>query len=587
MDDGSSQLLPACYNERQRDDTAATGAFRRFHIIIRGMSGARHCDFVVVGGGLGGLAAAIRAHDLGLATLVLEKSDQLGGTGAQSSGYQWCAGSHLAAREGIADTWQAGFAYLRAFAGGTHDDRLLETLCRTAPDAFAYFESVGVRWRLFSDPDNRWPDLPSSVRRGRSIELEPFDPEHLPHEWRDRVRHSPRTHLYTNEDINWKMGGRAHRYKWHPEPAAHDAVPGLRQQGSALGAYLVVAAHARGIPVLTDAEVEEVLTDGVRATGVAARIDGERQEVRAAKGVLVATGGYDWNRGLVERFDKRTSLGSSAPATVTGDHFELLRHFRPVTRVFPRHSLPCFVEPAGFGGDPQPRQQVFWGSFPHALVVNASGRRFGSEDDVAGFGNRSIGGRMFDAQGLPLNWPAFGVFDSQYRAKYAVGRAAPWEPIADCIVSAPTLEELGGRLGIDGKTLHDTVERFNAGAREGRDPEFGRGENLWSSIQYGDMYAEPNHCLGPLDEPPFYGVRLTQTTGGSLTAAGLLCDEHARIVNADGEAIERLYATGNAMAYRDLGGYFHSGTANTRNITWAYVAATHAADTAVQHGARA
>lgn len=538
----------------------------------------RCCDFVVLGAGLGGLAAAIRAHDLGLPTIVLEKSDQLGGTGAQSSGYQWCAGSHLAAAAGIEDSWQDGFAYLRAFAGGTHDDRLLEMLCRTAPEAFAYYEAAGVRWRLFSDPDNRWPDLPGSVERGRCIELEPFDPEQLSPEWRDRVRHSPRTHLYTNEDINWKMGGRAHRYKWHPDPSAETGPPGLRQQGSALAGYLVVAVHERGIPVLTDVDVEEVLTDGGRATGVVARIDGERQQVLASRGVLVATGGYDWNRGLVERFDKRSTLGSSAPATVTGDHFELLRHLRPVTRVFPRHSLGCFVEPAGFGGDPEPRQQVFWGSFPHAIVVNEAGRRFGCEDDVAGFGNRSIGGRMFDAEGLPLNWPAFGVFDAQYRSKYAVGRAVPGEPLPDCFVSASTLGELGRLLGIDGDVLGQTVERFNAGARVGRDPEFGRGENLWTSLQYGDAFAAPNRCLGPLDEPPFYGIRLTQTTGGSLTAAGLVCDEHARIVDEDGEAIEHLYATGNAMAYRDLGGYFHSGTANTRNITWAYVAATHAAN---------
>jgi len=537
----------------------------------------QHHDFVVIGAGLGGLAAAIRAHDLGLSVLVLEKSDQLGGTGAQSSGYQWCAGNHLAARAGIADTWREGFTYLRAFSGGTHDDRLLETLCRTAPAAFAYYEEVGVRWRLFDDPDNRWPELPGSLERGRCLELEPFDPRLLPEIWSDRVRHSPRTHLYTNQQINWEMGGRAHRYKWHPDPGADAEAPPLRQQGSALAAYLAVAIHARGVPVRTDVAVEAVMTEGRRATGVIADMDGERQTILAAQGVLVATGGYDWNPELVARFDKRTSQGSSAPPTVTGDHFALLGHLRPVTRTVPRHSLGCFVEPAGFGGDPAPRTQVFWGAFPHAIVVNEAGRRFGCEEDVPGFGNRSIGGRMHDAEGLPLNWPAFGIFDSRYRAKYAVGRAAPGEPIADCFVEARTLGELARALGIDGEALAETVAAFNVGARASVDPEFGRGENLWASIQYGDRHAAPNPCLGPIDEPPFYGVRLTQTTGGSLTAAGLLCDEHARILDEDHQPIERLYAAGNAMAYRDLGAYFHSGTANTRGLTWGYVAATHAA----------
>ena len=48
-------------------------------------------------------------------------------------------------------------------------------------------------------------------------------------------------------------------------------------------------------------------------------------------------------------------------------------------------------------------------------------------------------------------------------------------------------------------------------------------------------------------------------------------------LNEDGEVIEKLYATGNSTAYRDMGHYSHSGAANTRDMTWAYIAATDAA----------
>lgn len=42
---------------------------------------SQHYDLVVLGAGLGGMAGAIRAHQLGMSTVILEKSDQLGGCG--------------------------------------------------------------------------------------------------------------------------------------------------------------------------------------------------------------------------------------------------------------------------------------------------------------------------------------------------------------------------------------------------------------------------------------------------------------------------------------------------------------------------
>ncbi|MGE0776515.1 MAG: FAD-dependent oxidoreductase, partial [Sphingomonadaceae bacterium] len=46
-------------------------------------------DVVVVGSGAGGLLAAVRAHDLGLRTVLIEKSDRFGGTSSVSGGAIW------------------------------------------------------------------------------------------------------------------------------------------------------------------------------------------------------------------------------------------------------------------------------------------------------------------------------------------------------------------------------------------------------------------------------------------------------------------------------------------------------------------
>jgi 3-oxosteroid 1-dehydrogenase len=539
-------------------------------------NGSQDYDFVILGAGLGGMAAAIRAHDLGLSPIILEKSDQLGGVAAYSSGYQWCAGNHLAARAGISDSWEEGYTYLTAFAGGTNDDRMLQTLCKTAPKAFEYYgDHAGVGWTLFSDPDNRWPDLPGSKERGRCIELEPIQTGDIPDRWRDIVRQSVQTDLFTNEEVYWKMGGRAHKHEWDPALAEERRAAGIRYQGMALAAYFVMAVHERGIPMHTNVEISGMLANG-RVQGVSARIDGVDQQVRASKGILMAVGGYDWNAELVKRFDKKDQLGSTAPRSVTGDHFYLLEHLRPQIYVGPRSTGFGFVEPAGAFGDSKERHQPFRGGFPHSITVNNAGRRFGSEDEVPGAGSARAAGRLFDDAGEPLNWPAFAIFDSRYRSKYQIGRAAPGQPLPDCFVSAPTLAGLAGQLGIDPDGLEETVARYNEGAKDGLDPEFGRGRNLWSNLHYCDIFAEPNMSVGPLEEPPYYGIRLEQTSS-ALGATGLVIDDHAHVLDEGGEVIEGLYATGNSTAYRDLGHHYHSGTANMRNMTWAYIAAGDAA----------
>ena len=70
-------------------------------------------DLVAIGSGIGGLGAAITAHDHGLSALVLERSDQLGGVTALSMGEVWVAGNHLAAELGIEDSADSGFRYLK------------------------------------------------------------------------------------------------------------------------------------------------------------------------------------------------------------------------------------------------------------------------------------------------------------------------------------------------------------------------------------------------------------------------------------------------------------------------------------------
>ena len=75
-------------------------------------------DVVSIGSGIGGLSAAITAHDHGADALVLERSDQVGGVTALSLGEVWIAGNHHALGLGLKDSPESGFRYLKRLSMG-------------------------------------------------------------------------------------------------------------------------------------------------------------------------------------------------------------------------------------------------------------------------------------------------------------------------------------------------------------------------------------------------------------------------------------------------------------------------------------
>src|SRR4051812_34801325 len=70
-------------------------------------------DLVAIGSGIGGLSAALIAHDQGLKTVVLERADKVGGVTALSLGEVWISGNHLAKAMGIEDSAESGYRYLK------------------------------------------------------------------------------------------------------------------------------------------------------------------------------------------------------------------------------------------------------------------------------------------------------------------------------------------------------------------------------------------------------------------------------------------------------------------------------------------
>src|SRR3546814_5317189 len=86
-----------------------------------------------------------------------------------------------------------------------------------------------------------------------------------------------------------------------------------------------------------------------------------------------------------------------------------------------------------------------------------------------------------------------------------------------------------------------TVSRFNRNADIGIDPEFGRGERIFSRYS-ADPSVKPNPNLRALKFPPFYALDIRP--GEFSTVAGVATDAHGQILKDGYSPVPGLYALG-------------------------------------------
>src|SRR3546814_13224110 len=72
---------------------------------------------------------------------------------------------------------------------------------------------------------------------------------------------------------------------------------------------------------------------------------------------------------------------------------------------------------------------------------------------------------------------------------------------------APTIEALEGKIGAEPGRLVETIGRFNADVRKGRDTLFGRCARVFDRWS-GDPLSRASPALGAIECPPFYDIEL-------------------------------------------------------------------------------
>lgn len=534
----------------------------------------REVDLICIGGGLGGLAAAVRANDLGLDVLILEKSEKLGGVAAYSAGHVWVPNNHLMCSSAAGDSQDAAALYMDHVGGAARVDlELRGAFIEQAPPAIEYYHDAGIEFRAIEDyPDLFYPQAPGSSPGGRNLEAVVFGSDLG--KWRRTLQPSPHFELglTRSEIIRLRAEGDAGQVDRLRRNRVEADFLTLGQ--GLTGAFVKAAVCDRGVEVLIDSPARRLLEADGRVVGAVADIGGHPTEIWARRGLVIATGSYG-NALYAAAWEGLPELREAGPPGMDGDHLALTKPTRAaVVRAGEAFVTLGFHVPGEVHADttaPLYRQAITSLGFPHSMVVNAAGRRFGDES----LHGRPPGLLDRDADaGHLTNYPCWLIVDDRFRRHYGLGPLAPDAPWPPEWAFAQSIGELARVAGIDEGSLVDEVSRFNRFAEAGVDEDFDRGRLPHVQRAYGDP-AYPNPNLGTVEEPPLWAIPLT-LIGVGVYSFGLQIDRYGRVLTRDRSPVAGLYATGNAVAYVEQPRYI-GGFANARNIVYGYAAASHAA----------
>lgn len=543
------------------------------------------CDFLVVGSGGGAFVAALAIKASGLEPLIIEKLDKVGGTSGYSGGVVWIPNNPLMQREGVQDSAEDALTYLDHLIGPPGPSSTVEkrtAYVREGPEAIAFLESQGMQFlRAEGWPDYQ-DDLPGGNARGRGLIAPLFDLHRLG-EWREKLSTHPGFALPMHSSevqevmlmrTGWQGRKAALRIGWRllmRKLTGSD----FRGAGAALQGRQLRLALDRGIPILTETAFREFITDDAgRVIGVVARHQGADLRIEARRGVLINCGGFARNAAMREQYQpKPTPRWTNANPGDTGEAIEAsmaigvamqnldLSWYTPAS-VMADGSLPP--------GETLPFMHHLDLAKPHAILVDAQGRRFADESSCY----HDIGQAMY----ATATWPMWAILDSRHRRRYMWGSAQPGKPPrkwmdSGYMIEARSMDELADRCGIDMAGLRDTISRFNGFCDNGVDEDYARGGREFDRFA-GDPNHKPNPCLGRIDKAPFYAVRMV--AGDLSTDGGIVTDEFARALRADGSPVPGLYATGNSTASVMGRNYPGPGGTIGPSLVFAYIAARHA-----------
>lgn len=416
-------------------------------------------DVVVIGGGLAGLTSAISAAESGARVVLMERSAALGGNSLLSTGSLYVGATSIQREAGLKDSSDAFYEEAMKASGNRRDPVQTRMIADLGGPTVDWLIGLGIKF-----------DKKVNVTMGSA---------------------TPRQH--------------------HPIGNAPALINGLAE-----------AAKKKGVRILVDTRAMNLLAgNGGVINGVEALRKGRLLRFEAPA-VILATGGFGANPGLVKKLNpgQADAIYAGHPGT-TGDGLVMAMDrgadvvdidvpwLTPTVHLEKKLLITSNVISKG------------------GILVDSKARRF--TDEAASYEKAS---KAVMKTGEPF---VYEIYDENVTEQ--VYRIADYRRMG-MVMEAQTLDELAKKAGLDAATLKQTVAEYNEGLEKKSD-KFGR-----------TIFGKK------LEKPPFGIVKVKP--GTIMTPGGLKIDKETRVVKKDGSVIPGLYATGEATggyrAYGYIGG---------------------------------
>ncbi|HWR21935.1 MAG TPA: FAD-binding protein [Feifaniaceae bacterium] len=275
--------------------------------------------------------------------------------------------------------------------------------------------------------------------------------------------------------------------------------------------------------------------------GVKVERGGKTLSVRAKNGVVLACGGFENNEDMVENYTQMQYCYSKGAVYNTGDGIKMamrvgadLWHMSALSGPDVNFKDPNMDIAFGYGVQwPSATGNItgFFGS-NSAFFIGSDGTRFVNEAESPRHGHIDNHGTWIS---MPIPQPAYMIFDEAARLSgpiYGSWSADNSEELAKgYFVQAETIEELAAKISVDPAALKAQVEQYNSFCKNGEDIIFRRDPATMKPIAAGPYYA--------MELSPSF----TNTQGGPKR------NEHAEVLDVDGNAIPHLYSAGELGSY--------------------------------------
>ena len=567
------------------------------HVLKNGLAGLQdgsEFDLVVIGAGGAGLSAAVFAAIDGAKVLVVERTEFVGGTTAWSAGTTWVPGTHHAAAVNPSDKLADVTTYLNHAVGAQAPAALREAFLKHGGDAVAKIEAhSSMKYRPYPKHPDYISDLPGSTLNGRALEPLPFDGRLLGDLFPLLRPPIPEFTvlggmMVDRTDINHLL---AMTKSWASLKHAlsilgrhlRDRLSHARGTRLVMGNALVgrllhgLSQHAHATLALKTS-VDELERDA-NGRVVAVRLSSATGKARvvAKHGVVLASGGF--NRDPDLRAQKLPGIPADWCPAAPGHTGEALALARGLGAVEGQGAQsPAFWAPVSL----RQRADGSTAVFPHFVMDRAKPGMITVNQAGERFVNESTSYHLFalGMQAARQAVPAYMVADAKALRQYGMGMVRPGGKglapfLADgYLTEATSLQALADKLDISASGLAQAVADNNAFAQTGVDTQFQRGETAYQQNIGDAAAAGRNPNLGAISEGPYYAVKLYPGDIGA--AQGLQTNEHAQLLNAQGQVIEGLYAVGNDMNSIMGGVYPAPGITIGPGLVFAYLAARHA-----------